>query len=410
MNNKLHKKILILAFVAFIITTPIITFILIPNRPDFSENENRFKATYVSPDFVGYFRHFFSATNNRPNNIRNRQFMERFDEWFADRFMMREDFIILQNRLERLRGKTKINGVYTVGDQMLLSWSDYPETSANLPYTLNAVNNFAWHMSENYGANSYIMLIPTAVEIKRNLLPPNAQVVDQIAFNNRIFDALEHLTSIDVSTILSQNTDSYIFYRTDHHWTSFGSYLGYVAAGERMGFTPFTLGQFDVEHASSDFRGTLFSKTLDFSITPDVISFFTLNENVLPNSGKPELTIHTGSETFKRDTFFFREHLQKKDQYRAFMGGNFPIVEIKTDLNLADRENERSLLVFKDSFAHSMLPFLANHYSRITVLDMRFINADIRNWIELSNYDEVLFLYSTTKFVECNDLMRIIID
>jgi hypothetical protein len=54
-----------------------------------------------------------------------------------------------------------------------------------------------------------------------------------------------------------------------------------------------------------------------------------------------------------------------------------------------------------------MIPFLANHYGRITVVDMRLINAGIHNFVELGDYSQVLFAYSATKFAEDTDLQRL---
>jgi hypothetical protein len=395
--KNLHKKILVTVFAALVIALPLITFFALPDEPmPFSENENRYLLPFIEPDLRGYFAGFFSS---EPNNISSRQFMERFDEWFADRFAFREPLIVLQNELEMLRGITEIGGVFTADGRHLLAWRECREAMSGLPDTLAAVDEFAAQMQELHGAQTYIMLVPTASEIYRDSLPPNAQVGDQTAVIARIYAALlENAVSIDVLTPLSENAAHYIFYRTDHHQTAFGSYLGYFAAGSRMGFTPLDLGRFDVEHAANDFRGTLFSRTLNRRITPDVISFYTLSGG----SREVTLTINTGFDVIERDTFFFREYLDAKDKYMAFMGGNQPIVEIVTDA-----DNDASLLVFKDSFAHSMLPFFANHYRRITVADMRLINTDISEFVNLGEYDQVLFIYSATMFAEDTALQRL---
>jgi len=153
-----------------------------------------------------------------------------------------------------------------------------------------------------------------------------------------------------------------------------------------------------VEHASSDFRGTLFSLTLDYRITPDIISFYTLSQSAPQIS----LSINTGMQTTQHDSFYFREFLDIKDKYAAYTGHNSPVMEVVTNV-----DTDKSLLIFKDSFAHCMLPFLANHYSRITVLDMRYINADISRFVELSEYSQVLFVYGATNFAQDSNLKKL---
>jgi len=419
--KNLHKKILFIVMIGIVFTLPIATFILMPKEESaFSENENRFLSKFIQPDFTGYVRNFF---NRRPNNIKNKQFMNRFDEWFADRFVLREEFIVLQNELEMLQGKTEINGVYVVGDRLIHSWDG--ETTDVLDLTLEAIDGFAYQMRELYDTESYIMLVPSAQEIYMDMLPPNSQPGNQTALIKHCYDGLEHLTSIDAMTYLVENSDSYIYYRTDHHWTTYGAYWGYYAAAARLGIVPYDLAWFDVEHASSDFRGTLFSKTLNSRISPDVMSFYTLSSERL-GVPVPEstLTITTGKNASGRSisteysSLYLRQFLDKKDKYSAFMGVNSPLMEVITGatgsftssaggVGAVGEESEASLLIFKDSFAHCMIPFLANHYSRITVLDMRHINADVRQFVDLSEYSQVLFLYEATNFSSDEDLQKL---
>ncbi|MCL1788822.1 MAG: DHHW family protein [Oscillospiraceae bacterium] len=393
-----HQKILVILFTLICVALPVLTFIFIPKEPTpFSENENRFLSASVKPDLSGYIKNFFTK---KPNNIKSKQFMNGFDSWFADRFILREDWIVLQNELETLQGKTEINGVFIVGDKMLQSWrGDSEGPGADIGPTLNSVDGFAKKTAEQYGTESYIMLVPTAQEIYADLLPANAQPGNQAALIKHCYDHLEHLTSVGVMTYLSENSDRYIYYRTDHHWTTYGAYWGYYAAAKNMGITPYELGRFNIEHAASDFRGTLFSKTLNFRITPDVIQFYTLS---CDTENTTRLQINNGNEITEYDSLYLREYLDKKDKYAAFMGLNSPIMDVFTDV-----DNGKSLLIFKDSFAHCMIPFLANHYSRITVLDMRYINTDIEEFVALGDYGEILFVYSVTNFAEDSDLRKL---
>ncbi|MDE7228945.1 MAG: hypothetical protein K2N56_00565, partial [Oscillospiraceae bacterium] len=150
-------------------------------------------------------------------------------------------------------------------------------------------------------------------------------------------------------------------------------------------------GSFNIETASSEFRGTLFSKTRDDSITPDEMTYFH------PSSGeqKIKMTCNSGSGISTYDSLYVREFLDQKDKYSSFTGSNVPIVDIKTGV-----ENGKSLLVIKDSYAHSLVPFLANHYSRITMVDMRYINGDLNMFVDLDSYDQALFMYNAITFAQ----------
>jgi hypothetical protein len=377
----LHKKMLIIIFAAIVLIFPIMTLISSPES--FSRNENRYLTQRL--DF-----------NSR--NVMSRRYMTAFDDWFADRFILREDFIILQNNLEKMQGKTEINGVFTIGDRLIMTWRGAPDEDTDT--TLNIINTFAERILRRYELDSFIMLVPSAQEIYKEILPVNSQPGNQTALINYCYDRLENLTPIDAATYLSENSNRYIYYRTDHHWTSEGAYWGYFAAAQKLGFAPLSAGMFNAEHAATDFRGTLFSKTLNYRITPDTVSLYTL----VNNAPQISLTINTGAEITQHSSLFMREFLDVnvKDKYAVFMGVNSPIMEIETDIG-----NERSLLIFKDSFAHCMIPFLANHYSRITVLDMRYLSGNIQEFVDLNEYEQVLFLYEATHFADDRNLRKL---
>ena len=58
-------------------------------------------------------------------------------------------------------------------------------------------------------------------------------------------------------------------------------------------------------------------------------------------------------------------------------------------------ENDRELIVFRDSFGSSIVPLLVQGYARVTLVDVRYIQIDMLDrFLEFKGQD-VLFLYST---------------
>lgn len=104
----------------------------------------------------------------------------------------------------------------------------------------------------------------------------------------------------------------------------------------------------------------------------------------------------------KQTISYFREYLEQKDQYSVFLGKNQPIVTIHTDA-----ENDSKLLIFKDSYSHSLVPFLALHYSKITLVDLRYLTKSFENWIDLGDYQQVLFCYNFKDFAIDNDVQKV---
>ena len=84
------------------------------------------------------------------------------------------------------------------------------------------------------------------------------------------------------------------------------------------------------------------------------------------------------------------------------MGGNYPEITIHTN-----NENNRSILLFKDSFANSFLPFLINDYENIYVTDLRYFNQDVSTYIDERKIDEIMFLYNVTNLADDTALKKL---
>jgi len=85
------------------------------------------------------------------------------------------------------------------------------------------------------------------------------------------------------------------------------------------------------------------------------------------------------------------------------MGTNSPVMTINSEEN----HNGQSILIFKDSYAHSFIPFLTAHYSKITVLDMRYINMGYTSLVDMEEYDSVLILYNSITFSEDSHIRKL---
>ena len=376
-----YKKIMIGLFAVFMLAMPVLTLVFLsPEKQPFSENENRLLEAF--PEFS-------------LKNYVNEKFMSQFDDWLSDRFILREDWIRIKNKTDQITGKTEINGVFTENDMMMQVWRGYDE--AVLEKNIKAINKF---VTGHPDIPSYFMLVPNAQEIYSDTLPSFAEVGDQKEFIDTFYGLLDGFAgTIDVYSSLEQNKASYIYYRTDHHWTSYGAYLAYSSAGTQLGYTPFNMSNFTIEHASYDFRGTLFSKTLDHSVTPDIIDYYTVTDNE-PNvkvSVYKDFNSSTGKVNYTEyDSMYFREYLDVKDKYSSFLGQNSPIVTVESE----NAKSDRSLLIIKDSYAHSLVPFLSKEYSKVTMIDLRYINTDFQTFVSLEDYDQILFVYNVITFSE----------
>ena len=212
-----------------------------------------------------------------------------------------------------------------------------------------------------------------------------------------------HLSSLDSNiqyidlqqAFQEQASKQQLYYKTDHHWTSAGAYLGYQVLGQQLGFTPTERDLYQVE-ASGGFYGTTYSHSGYWLSAPDTVEMWH-NPQLADISVRIE---ETGKDPVESDSMFFPSHLEEEDKYPVFLDGNHGYTKITNPGAPLGK-----LLLIKDSFGHCLAPFLAEQYQEIYMIDLRYYKNSLTELAEQEGIDQVLFLYgldnmvNDTKFV-----------
>lgn len=385
LGRKSVKRKVALSAVTMILFFSILIFFaimtIISDKVSFSELENRYLA---DPPKVS------------AKNIFGGEFSDNTETYIADHFFGRNIFVKIKTYADLLVGKNERNGVYIIKGSRLAQRVNGPD-AALMEKNVNAINTFA---ADNPDVPVFFMLAPTSGDIYSDELPKNAPMLDEKAFIEGIYGGLSSdISTVDAYSVMSLNKDSYIYYRNDHHWTSYGAYLAYTAASKKMGFTAAPLSSFDIEHASDSFKGTLYSSALYDGIEADTIDFYHPKDGYRITGEYVYKSF--GEEPEFYSDIYFREYLGVKDKYSAFTGSNQPLIKITSD------SPGGKLLVIKDSYAHSFVPFLMQNYSEVTMLDLRYIQISYKELIDISQYDGVLFLYNAATFANDDNLKKL---
>ena len=352
---------------------------LVNPEKTFSENENRVLAK--PPKYSN-------------DKLINGQYMNELDEYINDQFVFRDNWINIKTVAERAMLKPDINSVYFAKDGYLIEKHDKSDVSEEqAEKNKERLIEFVKKYTEKLGENRVnVMLVPTASNILKDKLPMFSTGYDQDAYIDEVIEALPKDTFVDVRNILSQHKEEYVYYRTDHHWTANGAYYAYEQWAIDAGFEPLSQEKFDITLASDQFYGTLHSK-VNVNVKPDKIYLYQLKEDM-----NYQLLYNL---TDPKDTLYDLSKLEGKDKYSVYMGGNNAVVDVKTN-----NKNGRRLLVIKDSYAHSFVPLAVNHYEETIMIDFRYFNMKVEDFLEENKITDVLVLYNTMNFVKDKNTIK----
>lgn len=162
-----------------------------------------------------------------------------------------------------------------------------------------------------------------------------------------------------------------------------------------MGIKAYPITDYKSSSVASDFYGTLYSKSGYRNVSPDIIKTY--------DSGNiEEFFVNDGKEEKSYTSIYFKEFLDKKDKYSYFLGTNQPMVTIKTS-----NTNGKRLLMLKDSYSHSLAPFFAQNYSEICLVDLRYINTNIEDIVDIERFDDIMLVYSMDMFIHQNSIAKL---
>ena len=349
--------------------------LLTPDR-EFSESENRKLAQ--APEFS------WSA-------LADGSYFDGLGDYIADQFPGRDLWITINLWMNKALGQREASGVYLCDDGYLMQAPGDPDEE-NLARNLAAINAFG---AAHGDLNITMTVVPNAVTIHADKLPANAPVRDQAADLKAISDALTGAEFVDVTAALAAHSGEYLFYRTDHHWTSLGAYYAFADLADDLGIQAPAREDYTVYAVSTTFEGTLSSRSGSHSARDQVDIY-------VPDTQIDYYVTYVDSQT-NISSMYSRAALDQKDHYTVFFGGNYSRVDITTTADTG-----RNLLLFKDSYANCFVQFLYPYFDHIIMVDPRYYYDNLENLISSQSITDVLYLYNADTFLSDSSLADVL--
>lgn len=417
-NQLMANRFMTIGFLA-VISSLLLVFLLTPSK-GYSELENRYLQELPK----------FSL-----ERLLSKDFNDEFETYIADQFPMRDEWLGVKAKVEEMRLQQENNGIYKGKDGYLFEKFDEPDWSKIDRY-LTAINKLA---STNPDVRVTLMLVPNSIALNRDKLPAFAAYYPQERVSAYVAEGLlpeiNYLNGFDflglsqaerdelfsrldltdpVNEIAGKETsdketsgnkgnekmlDSYLYFKTDHHWTTYGAYLAYLAYAESQGYPGRGLDEFRIERMAENYLGSFHSRGLFANLEGD-------NFDVMVPVRDQVVKLYVHDDESDYETWYFPDHLVKKDKFPYYYNGVHAWMSLSSQLEETEIRQD-SLLVIKDSYAHNLLPFLALDIPEIDVLDMRFYSGRISSYITDHDVREILLVFNTGTFVEASEITRL---
>lgn len=356
--------------------------ILIMPERSFSENENR--SLTVLPKF--HWKDFWSGT-----------YQPELEAAVNDQTPGRDCFTALATLSQRLIGYRDIGGAYLASDDTLISKTTVDDIG-QFRYMENL--RYVEYLSEQYPGQMSLLLVPSAGTVLSDSLPPQAPFYEAapmykaakvVCSETQVLD-LRRALRLQRELLEEQEWNTSVYFRTDHHWTLPGAYQGYAAYMKAQNREPREYAAFEPELVSEEFYGTLYSKVLDHNMKADVMY-------AASQVGDIKSVVCDGKE---QNSIYDERKLDTKDKYAYFFGGNYGELRVRMKT-----KSDGKLLVFKDSFANSMIPFLLQDYREVIMIDLRYYRQSVAELLEEEGDAEILVLYEMSNFATDANLFKL---
>lgn len=343
-------------------------FIYIKPHESFSEDENRALVTF--PEFSS-------------EALLNGSFTSDIGKFYSDQFPFRGVFVGIKGFSELAILKEENNGVILGSDGYLVKRIEYSASEEeNLSQNLEYIKRFTQKL-ETLGIDYKVAIAPRSVDVCISKLPENYSVEKSRAAWKVVDESGLEVIRFDSELDTKVRNNEYVWFKTDHHWTVRGAYLAYVKLMESYGQSPLTIDTLRFDELSQNFYGTTYSSSGMKWAIPDTLE-------LMRYEGDEQFTVTNVETGAILNGFYDYSFADKKDKYSVFIGGVNSHVSVKKVTDTG--EDRQKLLIIKDSFAHSVVPFLAAHYD-LEIIDLRYYRSPIAQYIEENNFDSILVLY-----------------
>ncbi len=244
----------------------------------------------------------------------------------------------------------------------------------------------------------YNLLVPTHVGVD---LPDKFSEIcnPQDTYIKAIFDSYDaDITGVSAYDEILRHRDEYIYFNSDHHWTGRGAYYAYKALAKAAGYTPIKLEDMKSEKING-YYGSLSWTISEDLLTEDYVEYFTTDSKI-------DCMRYDENASNPYEFALIHDYAEGSNAYGVFLGGDQPLMVAKNPDG-----NGKKIAVVKESYGNAFCPFIAYTYSETHMIDFRYVEFNLKDYLEKNGIDEVIFINNTmasATSMRCDEMRNLV--
>lgn len=310
-------------------------------------------------------------------------YMEKFADYAVDQFPLRDSFRSLKALFQQNVLLQKDNNGYFVYDGYLVKQT-YPLNEASVNHAVSVMRSLYQAYLADTGCNLYLSVVPD-----KGYYVQGYPSMDYAVLQTRLEQDLSWADMIDISDTLELSD----YYRTDTHWRQEKLMETAAALCQAMGVEAPRQQNFTQTKVSDSFYGVYYGHA---AVPMEPEELYLMHSELLRGCTLTDLS------TGKQLPLYDESKLGGADMYEVYLSGNQPLLKLENPNATTDRE----LVIFRDSFGSAIAPLLMSGYRSITLVDVRYVSAQMIGSYVTFDSQDVLFLYSTLVLNESATLRK----
>lgn len=328
-------------------------------------------------------RHLQEKPNFSILSLQNNMYINDLNKYVEDQFAMKTKWMNLKTTFEKSIGIKKIKNIYFGKDKKLIEEAVIPDED----FVSKRIENIYFLKNKYKNIPLRFVLVPNKISFYKN---ETTSILDQkklyYDFRNKLGNSY---FVTDSYKVLNNHKDEPIFFKTDHHYTSLGAKYIYENIYNKK----------DIKYkkylVNNKFLGTS-ANQIAYYKNYDKLEIYTKEKDA-----SYYLTYNDSNTEYT--SLYDLKYQFSSNPYEIYFGGNKGLISIKTDAL-----NKDKLLIIKDSYANSFIPFILDEYREITIVDPRYFYDDIDTIIKEKDINKILLFYNMNTFFEDTSFDRMI--